>query len=238
MQQAHAEEVEIVEAIPGEENRNENTANNRQDTEANGSDQLALESLGENENGASNHYVPNSLRGHPLTMPPVRSNMNLPALPHRPQHNVAYHGPPPPLPSKAQLDSIDKIYTTGPGMSGDPWPASTPDMPKILSLDVKCEKSLMKVYLGFDKPFYGIVFSKGHYSNANCVHLPPGLGRTSVNFEINIHSCGTAGNTENGLYGYGAESGSGTFFENIIVVQYDPQVNICIWICRCKKWRS
>ncbi|XP_031370734.1 uncharacterized protein LOC116186701, partial [Apis dorsata] len=64
-------------------------------------------------------------------------------------------------------------------------------MPKIISLDVKCEKSLMKVYLGFDKPFYGIVFSKGHYSNVNCVHLPAGLGRTSVNFEISIHACGT-----------------------------------------------
>lgn len=123
---------------------------------------------------------------------------------------------------------MDKIYTTGGGVSTaigvEPWPAPTPDMPKIVSLDVKCEKSLMKVYLGFDKPFYGIVFSKGHYSNVNCVHLPAGLGRTSVNFEINIHACGTAGNTENGLYGYGAESGSGTYFENIIVVQYDPQV--------------
>ena len=29
---------------------------------------------------------------------------------------------------------------------------------------------------------------------------------------------------ENCLYGYGADSGSGTFFENTIVVQYDPQV--------------
>ena len=29
---------------------------------------------------------------------------------------------------------------------------------------------------------------------------------------------------ENGLYGYGADSGSGTYFENTIVVQYDPQV--------------
>lgn len=97
-------------------------------------------------------------------------------------------------------------------------------MPKIVSLDVKCEKNSMKVYIGFDKPFYGIVFSKGHYSNVNCVHLPAGLGRTSANFDISIHACGTAGNTENGLYGYGADSGSGTYFENIIVIQYDPQV--------------
>lgn len=58
----------------------------------------------------------------------------------------------------------------------------------------------------------------------HCVHLPAGLGRTSAQFEIGIHACGTQGNTENGLYGYGAESGSGTWFENIIVIQYDPQV--------------
>ncbi|XP_049813127.1 uncharacterized protein LOC126259994, partial [Schistocerca nitens] len=104
------------------------------------------------------------------------------------------------------------------------WPAPMPDMPKIISLDVKCERDLMKVYLAFDKPFYGIVFSKGHYSNVNCVHLPAGLGRKAATFDISIHSCGTAGNSENGLYGYGADSGSGTYFENIIVVQYDPQV--------------
>lgn len=111
------------------------------------------------------------------------------------------------------------------GPPGDIWPAPVPEMPKIISLDVKCEKNLMKVYLGFDKPFYGIVFSKGFYSNSHCVHLPAGLGRTSAHFEIGIHACGTSGNTENGLYGYGAESGSGTYFENIIVIQYDPQVS-------------
>ncbi len=97
-------------------------------------------------------------------------------------------------------------------------------MPKITSLDVTCEKNLMKVFVEFDKPFYGIIFSKGHYSDVNCVHLPAGLGRTSAKFDVSINSCGTTGNTENGLYGYGADSGSGTFFENTIVVQYDPQV--------------
>ncbi|XP_011142579.2 uncharacterized protein LOC105185058 [Harpegnathos saltator] len=217
---ARAEEVEVVEAISGEDTRNDNSALNRQDNELNNSDQLALDGLGDKD---GNHYK-SGLRGHPL-LPPGRGALSLP----RPHHNVAYHGPPPPLPpSKAPAEAMDKIYTTAGGVSTadgvEPWPAPTPDMPKIVSLDVKCEKSLMKVYLGFDKPFYGIVFSKGHYSNVNCVHLPAGLGRKSVNFEISIHACGTAGNTQNELYGYGAESGSGTYFENIIVVQYDPQV--------------
>lgn len=235
-QLARAEEVEVVEAIPGEESRNENSALNRQDNELSGSDQLALDTIGDSKDAGGNHYKAGGggggggLRGHPL-LPPGRGALGLPSRPH---HNVAYHGPPPPLPpAKAQPEAMDKIYTTGSGgaignginaVDVEPWPAPTPDLPKIVSLDVKCEKSLMKVYLGFDKPFYGIVFSKGHYSNVNCVHLPAGLGRTSVNFEISIHACGTAGNTKNELYGYGAESGSGTFFENIIVVQYDPQV--------------
>lgn len=231
--------MEVVEAIPGDENRNDNPSSNRQDGEVVSSDQLALESLNDNDSGGNNgggvavggvvgggQYKNGGnvgIRGHPLSLPPGRGNIGLSHT--RPSHhNVAYHGPPPPLPAKPQQEAMDKLFTTGTGSGGDSWPATTPDMPKIVSLDVKCEKSLMKVYLGFDKPFYGIVFSKGHYSNVNCVHLPAGLGRTSVNFEISIHACGTAGNTENGLYGYGAESGSGTYFENIIVVQYDPQV--------------
>merc|ERR1711892_1352847 len=106
----------------------------------------------------------------------------------------------------------------------DPWPQAQPDMPKITSLDVQCEKNLMKVSIKFDKPFYGIIFSKGFYSDVNCVHLPAGVGKSDAQFDIAISSCGTTGNTENGLYGYGADSGSGTFFENTIVVQYDPQV--------------
>lgn len=82
----------------------------------------------------------------------------------------------------------------------------------------------MKVSVEFDKPFYGIIFSKGHYSHGQCIHLPSGTGRKWANFDISINSCGTTGNTQNGLYGYGADSGSGTYFENTIVIQYDSQV--------------
>jgi hypothetical protein len=104
------------------------------------------------------------------------------------------------------------------------WPLLAPDTPKIIHLDVKCEKNLMKVAVEFDKPFNGIIFSKGHYSHGNCVHLNPNSGKNSIYFDIGINSCGTTGNTQNGLYGNGAQTGSGTFFENTVVIQYDPQV--------------
>lgn len=104
------------------------------------------------------------------------------------------------------------------------WPLVAPDTPKIVHLDVKCEKNLMKVAVEFDKAFNGIIFSKGHYSHGPCIHLPANTGKNSIYFDISINSCGTTGNSQNGHYGNGAQTGSGTYFENTIVVQYDPQV--------------
>lgn len=223
-----AEDVDVVEAVPGQE---EIKDHGKEDADTD-SDQLILEDqepppkkLAYNGGGGggtsrnpsrqnNNHYN----HKYNLPPPPPPSKSNKPSVY---ETKNSYNGPPPPLiPTK---QAMDKYGTAG----GDIWPAPVPDMPKIISLDVKCEKNLMKVYIGFDKPFYGIVFSKGHYSNVHCVHLPAGLGRTSAHFEIGIHACGTSGNTENGLYGYGAESGSGTFFENIIVIQYDPKSRKC-----------
>ncbi|GJQ74750.1 putative zona pellucida (ZP) domain protein [Trypoxylus dichotomus] len=202
IQVSKAEDVDVIEAVPSTEELNEHPKATDREDESPPDPADVIE--------ASPH------KGHHYNSPPrgggpARGNNH-----GKPFEKDTYNGPPPPLPPKQAMDKY--------GTVGDTWPTPVPDMPQIISLDVKCEKNLMKVYLGFDKPFYGIVFSKGYYSNIHCIHLPAGLGRTSAHFEIGIHACGTTGNTENGLYGYGAESGSGTYFENIIVVQYDPQV--------------
>jgi hypothetical protein len=147
---------------------------------------------------------------------------------HAPQHHN--HIAPPPKQQQQQQQQQQQVAAAseisenyGAPLSGnDLWSAPVPETAKVVSLDVKCEKQGMKVFIQFDKPFYGIVFSKGHYSNPSCVHIPASQGRTSATFDIGLHQCGTAGNTENGHYGY--ESGAGNYFENIIVVQYDPQV--------------
>ncbi|XP_031338601.1 uncharacterized protein LOC116167388 [Photinus pyralis] len=212
------EEVDVVEAVSNVEDEHGVHEDNAK------TDQLALESEQEGPPKKLSYSSPSRNQQNPSRNGPGHIGLTPPQVGGKPyghskpvfDHN-SYNGPPPPLPNKHQ--AMEKY-----GSGGEIWPAPVPEMPKIISLDVKCEKSLMKVYIGFDKPFYGIVFSKGHYSNVHCVHLPAGLGRTSAHFEIGIHACGTSGNTENGLYGYGAESGSGTYFENIIVIQYDPQV--------------
>ncbi|KAG9509988.1 hypothetical protein GZH46_01481 [Fragariocoptes setiger] len=128
----------------------------------------------------------------------------------------------------------------GPESAAGMWPLVSPDVPKIVALEVKCEKNLMKVSIEFDKIFNGIIFSKGHYSDQQCVHVAPNSAKQSAYFDIGIGTCGTQGNTlqqqqlqlqqqqrdaQNGaaLQAPGATS-SGTFFENTIVVQYDAYV--------------
>lgn len=92
----------------------------------------------------------------------------------------------------------------GPGYSGqgvggpvgapvqdDSWPISAPnDQPKIKNLQVQCEKTHMRVNIEFDRPFYGMIFSKGHYSDPNCVHVRPGTGQLSATFDVYLNSCG------------------------------------------------
>ena len=70
-------------------------------------------------------------------------------------------------------------------LAPDAWANSQPaNMAQIQDLEVQCEKDLFRVRIKFDRPFYGMVFSKGFYSNVNCVHVPAGLGQTQATFDI------------------------------------------------------
>ena len=80
----------------------------------------------------------------------------------------------------------------------DIWPATQPDLPQIQDIQVQCEKTSIRVNVKFDRPFYGMIFSKGFYSDPNCVHLAAGSGTITASFEIFLNSCGmtSSGNTE------------------------------------------
>ena len=60
-----------------------------------------------------------------------------------------------------------------------------------------------------------------YYSNVNCVHVPSGLGQTQVTFDISLRSCGMSSNANDG---FGTPTPQGSFIENTIIVQYDPQL--------------
>ncbi|XP_071527162.1 uncharacterized protein dyl [Panulirus ornatus] len=108
---------------------------------------------------------------------------------------------------------------TGPS---DPWPLAQPDMNTIKNLQVQCEKSFMRVSVEFDRPFYGMIFSKGYYSDPNCVHVQPGTGRLQAQFDIYLNSCGMTSTASNA--NYGQPTPTGTYIENTVIIQFDPLV--------------
>lgn len=106
----------------------------------------------------------------------------------------------------------------------DPWPLASPDSPQIKHLQVQCEKTHMRVNIEFDRPFYGMIFSKGFYSDPHCVHLKPGTGHLSATFEIFLNSCGMSSSANHNAAAYGSPAPSGSYVENTIIIQYDPYV--------------
>jgi len=158
--------------------------------------------------------------------------------PHHPQASVQRPvavRPPPTYPKKqfqqvnrlaGGASNVNTVQHKAPARSSntnpaDPWQIAQPaNMAQIKDLQVQCEKDLMRVRVVFDRPFYGMVFSKGFYSNINCVHVPSGLGQTQATFDIAMGQCGmtTGGNSDT----YGTPTPQGSYIENTIIVQYDP----------------
>lgn len=147
---------------------------------------------------------------------PVPDSASLP-LEHR-----GLYGPPLSGPGYAPPSGLHQ--GGGGGGSDDPWPLATPDMPQIKHLQVQCEKTHMRVNIEFDRPFYGMIFSKGFYSDHHCVHLKPGTGHLSATFEIFLNSCGMSSSANHNAANYGGPTPSGSYVENTIIIQYDPFV--------------
>jgi len=106
---------------------------------------------------------------------------------------------------------------SGSGSGLDLWRSERPqDMANIQDLDVMCGKSHMEVTLTFDRPFNGIVFSKGAVDQYNCIYVTPQTGQTVYKFDIMYDQCGSKPDL------------NGRFYENNIVVQYDKDL-IEVW---------
>lgn len=131
------------------------------------------------------------------------------------EHRSVYGPPPGP-----------QSHQGGVSAGGDEsWPiGATQDNPQIKHLQVQCEKTHMRVNIEFDRPFYGMIFSKGFYSDQHCVHMKPGTGHLSATFEIFLNSCGMSSSANHNANQYGAPTPSGSYVENTIIIQYDPYV--------------
>lgn len=149
-----------------------------------------------------------SVYGPPLVQSPI---YGVPGIDHSSQNEIA--GP------------ISGGGSSGGGSGEESWPlGATNDSPQIKHLQVQCEKTHMRVNIEFDRPFYGMIFSKGYYSDPHCVHLKPGTGHLSATFEIFLNSCGMTSSGNHNAQTFGAPTPSGSYVENTIIIQYDPYV--------------
>jgi hypothetical protein len=99
----------------------------------------------------------------------------------------------------------------------DFWNVERPtDMANIESLDVMCGKTHMEVQITFDRPYNGIIFSKGAVDQYNCIYVKPQTGAKAYSFNIMYDQCGTKPDM------------NGKFYENNIVIQYDKDL-IEVW---------
>jgi hypothetical protein len=138
------------------------------------------------------------------------------------EHRSAY-GPPAPVYGQPGSSAAGS-QSSGHGEESWPLASSTSDNPQIKHLQVQCEKTHMRVNIEFDRPFYGMIFSKGFYSDSHCVHMKPGTGHLSATFEIFLNSCGMSSSANHNANQYGAPTPSGSYVENTVIIQYDPYV--------------
>ena len=79
------------------------------------------------------------------------------------------------------------LFTLASGQQNDVdfWNVERPlDMANIQSLEVMCGKTHMEVQISFDRPFNGIIFSKGAVDQYNCIYVKPQTGATTYSFNI------------------------------------------------------
>jgi len=99
----------------------------------------------------------------------------------------------------------------------DFWQSERPkDMANIVDLEVMCGKRHMEVSVQFDRPFNGIIFSKGAVDRYNCMYVKPQTSQSTYKFDIMYDQCGSKPDL------------NGQFYENNIVIQYDKDL-IEVW---------
>ncbi|GLH10304.1 Uncharacterized protein GBIM_15237, partial [Gryllus bimaculatus] len=91
-------------------------------------------------------------------------------------------------------------------------------------IEAECQDDYMKIRIGFNGSFHGLLYSSGYAYDPDCVYVN-GSGRDYYEFYIQLNRCGTLG--RNALQeGRSAPSVSATknFMWNTVTVQYNPLI--------------
>lgn len=89
--------------------------------------------------------------------------------------------------------------------------------PHIHEMNVQCSKDMMTINVEFNKPYDGVIYSKGFYNTPECRYVNPNSGQTKYSFKVMLNSCGTHFVDE-------FSSGKQAYLENVLVVQNEPGI--------------
>ncbi|CAL4141552.1 unnamed protein product, partial [Meganyctiphanes norvegica] len=92
-------------------------------------------------------------------------------------------------------------------------------MPQLVGLDVKCARAGMTVHIEFDRPFPGVIYSKGYFYDPKCNYVTPqNTGESKYSFNVPFDSCGTSGQLEM------PTPDRDMYFDNTIIIQNDALI--------------
>ncbi|XP_026823293.1 uncharacterized protein LOC113561202 isoform X2 [Rhopalosiphum maidis] len=89
--------------------------------------------------------------------------------------------------------------------------------PHIHEMNVQCSKDMMTINVEFNRPYDGVVYSKGFYNTPECRYVSPNSGQTKYSFKVMLNSCGTR-------FVDDFSSGKQAYLENVLVIQNEPGI--------------
>ncbi|CAG9762143.1 unnamed protein product [Ceutorhynchus assimilis] len=92
---------------------------------------------------------------------------------------------------------------------------------RVQHIEAECQDDYMKIRVGFNGTFAGLVYSAGYAYDPDCMYIN-GTGRDYYEFYIQLNRCGTLGkNTHNED---NRKSPTKNFMWNTVTVQYNPLI--------------
>ncbi|XP_073841824.1 uncharacterized protein isoform X2 [Musca autumnalis] len=127
--------------------------------------------------------------------------------------SAAYHAGPPPPPYEAEkyhAEYWDRDYDKHFGYNNT----------RVKHIEAECQDDYMKIRIGFNGSFSGLVYSAGYAYDPDCMYIN-GSGRDYYEFYIQLNRCGTLG--KNALHDDNRKNPT-NFMWNTVTVQYNPLI--------------
>jgi len=92
---------------------------------------------------------------------------------------------------------------------------------RVQHIEAECQDDYMKIRVGFNGTFTGLVYSAGYAYDPDCLYIN-GTGRDYYEFYIQLNRCGTLG--KNTHHEDNRKSPTKNFMWNTVTVQYNPLI--------------